>query len=312
MKVRLLVALVVLSSYQLALAKDPSALASPDIPSVSEVLKDWTPLPKMNPYQPFSQYFNSDLADTIAAFEQHFPGLRYAPLGRDAMALGWLIDSFYCQVGQPDRVIYLRGSGTTIRGKGARLVDFIESAGFSLDPKKMKTQAPMVLLDRTSQESGQLAQIIKVAHQEYVRRGGRAGDIVRKLAAFSFDRDSITYFYDKIIENPKFKVEGEEPLYLASEKIFPEFSKYDKELYQWHDGYGPLRQQKDGKWYGAPGKLSPLAIRKQLLGTLYELLQNTGSSFLALVQQHAKERGYTFPVLPTFSCSSAIGKVKAQ
>lgn len=287
-------------------AEDPTVLDSKDIPSVSEVLKEWTPLPKENPYQP--QYFEIDypsVARTIAAFEKHFPGLRYAVLGRDASATGWLLDSFYTQIGQPGRVIYLRGGGVTINGQGEKLADFIESAGFSLDPKKMKTQAPMVIIDRTIRGNGQVPQLIRVAHAEYVLRGGKAQEIAKKLMAFNFAGSHAQY--TQKIEDPQLKVNGHSPLYLYSDTLFPEF------LVQWHRGYGPLRKQKDGKWYGAPKALTSMNSRRALLGSLYEFLKNTGSPFfLERVQRHAQTMGYAFPLEPVSARSHSNSKIKTM
>jgi hypothetical protein len=173
------------TDYQSAIDKLTSMQLRPTVADVKKALKPW---PTKNPFG------NSDsrqivaiskdldsIAKMIAAIELHFPGAVIAPMGRDAVLFGDMMDAFYTAIGQPNRVARINGSGLSLRIHDQQLlVDFLKTTGY--DISKADQLPPFLFFDRTGFASNsQMRYLLNAAYTQYTKSGKDPVKLLKKL-----------------------------------------------------------------------------------------------------------------------------------
>jgi hypothetical protein len=161
------------------------------------------PWPQSNPFgalpgnQSTAAYVRANGPRYIALLEYAFPGATWAPLGRDAVQMGDFLDAFYTSIGQPGRVARLNASGNSLTGESQQnYLQFLASAGLKLTD--LANQPPFVIMDRSSYNESQGAQVSKLimaVYDHYSANGGRPVDLVSRVNAISISHTRGANFY---------------------------------------------------------------------------------------------------------------------
>jgi hypothetical protein len=284
-------------------AENPSALYnSSHRPTVSEVAQQLTPFPTTNPFGTSASgnaaTMANDFPKLIAAMEKAFPGVVWLPLGRDASTMGAAIEAFYEANGQKNRVKYLRGSGNSVRNINPQtLVNFLESTGLNLDPKKVKSNPPFVMIDVTGYgPTSQMKFLLDAAYTEFKSRGGKPEDLVRKFNAVRITNANDTNVVSAI--NPDTFLTQQEAR-VKSSQTYPDalMATGTNISYQteWHGNFGPITKHADG-WYADPAQAGVRSNQQTVLSETYEFMKVARDpKFLKDVQNEASNMGYSYP-----------------
>ena len=103
---------------------------SPTRPTIREIKEVLDPWPLENPFGGVHDDLTETLSKTvprlIVRMEKAYPGAIWAPLGRDAVFFGDVLDAFYEAVGERGRVRRLNLSGESFTNAGPVLLyDFL-------------------------------------------------------------------------------------------------------------------------------------------------------------------------------------------
>ncbi len=272
-------------------------------PTVTDMKRLLTPWPKKNPFasNPSQRVEKLPLAaESIASMERVFPGATWAAIGRDAVMLGDILDAFYQSLGQKNRVVRLNGSGDTIRRATKEdLLLMLESAGLNL--KDITGGAPFIVFDDTGYleqpfRTSQARLLVKAAYQGYQKMGGDPTALAGKVGAMNCAETVTANF------NPEkfhaMQLEGIRRIGIPDSVMGIKQAKSFIRTEEWHGPFGPLMQQKNNKFEGAPGMpAATRLVRQYILGELYEIINAMrGPKALKLVRAAAKELNYEFPV----------------
>jgi hypothetical protein len=277
-------------------------LDSPTRPTVSQVIQaTGRAIDGKNPYRNYLQHERAHearmaqipaLAQTIAFMEKAFPGAIWAPLGRDAVVFGDLLDAFYHSISQSGRVSRLNASGTSFGEGDWMRLDLLVSAG--LDLKQVDSTRPLIGMDRTSfGPSSQSTNLMRAGYSAYAWKGYNPKNLIHHLNFLALgsnfpDENSgdriTTYFENVAIQAPP----------CLSEIMSINIGEWTDSI-PWHETFGPLQTALDGTIAGTPGAPSALEDRKAVLGELIEIIQRVRDPrFLVSVQKKARALGYEF------------------
>ena len=233
--------------------------------------------------------------EAIASMEKVFPGATWAPLGRDAVLLGDILDAFYQSIGQQGRVSRLNASGNSIRGANApTLVQFMESAG--LDFNNIKDKPPFIIFDNTGYgPSSQSTTLITAGYNAYKAQHGDPSVLVTKFNVMNLVNNvtaqtDVNAFHQQQAQSV---AQIGRPGAILGITNGAQFG-YSTE---WHNTFGNIQLQPNGKMEGAIGAQNPVQTREQVLWELYEAIRDVSKpSFLAAVQAAAHGLGFEFPM----------------
>jgi len=246
------------------------------------------------------------IAKLIAQCEKAFPGATFAFLGRDSAFLADAFAAFYTQIGQPERVVLLNASGTSIdNATPEMLVKFLQFNGLPKDD--LDSAHPFVMLDATrNNPESQSRRLMAAAYSYFTEKGVPPPQLVRKIG-----------FINTTTKNDMYAARHR--LYLADGLDIDEFYN-DEEVVatsttgpdelltveatnigyalEWHEPFGVLREDPNtGKVFALPGTLKNINDRKVIIHETWGLLRLTGTpAFLDLVKEEAKKLGYEFPL----------------
>jgi hypothetical protein len=321
-----------------AAPKDPiqELLEQPARPTVADLQAALQPWPSENPFlsrmgvvglapeaasmirsspaaraQQVQTYVEGKLPSAIAQMERVFPGATWAPLGRDAVALGDALDAFYHSFGQPDRVVRLDASTRTLENASAtEIVTFLESAGLDFDPTNAGAK-PFVMVDFTQMgTNSQSTKIMRAGYQEFQRRGGKAEDFVKRFNLITLRNDGFVSGKPMAATADLTALSRSQRFEAQTGGMFKTFVRIDGITYPegvllyapaWHDRFDALQWSPDGKRFGgAPGTPTDPTTRLTVLSDQFELIQEvTTPAFRQQVEAHALSLGYAFPTHST-------------
>lgn len=295
-------------------------LEQPDRPTVTEFMHAVGELPSSNPFrfsafreagnvQSGAQWRQSFLAEApawIARLEKAFPGATWAPLGRDAVALGDMLDAFFISIGQPNRVSRLKASsGSFSGGDHDLLVKFLESAGLDLDHPERKP--PFVVIDNTSYSgSSQSTRVMRAGYDEYTRRGGDPADLVQffnlvSTAGANYGHKAVNAYLEmeSFLKNAAHGISPQDrrPKPILSINPGGSSTAWGVLMYgvQWHDSFGRFAADSRGRVAGTPGALSARGERVGVLWEMYEFVKAVSDpAFRQQVAVEARNLDYTF------------------
>lgn len=289
-------------------------LQSPDQPLVSEVFaafgNEWPSLHEFyaykTPHAALSDETLREMARTIAVAERMYPGATMMTLGRDAQVFGTWYEAFWVSVGQYDRRIQLKASGSSFKRS-----DFPTNARFMLDSgiELFDESKKYIIYDYTSyHDNAQSRSLLRAVYWQWIKEGRLPSELVKRFTVASFStgnsfdgtssKHKIGKFFEKQAEevsSPQFTNESPPT---PSEMIqLPRGTMPVSHGGEWHNGYGTLQEQKDGKVWGLPKARSGRSTRLNLLRTQLVLFRQISTpKFLQMVHEEAKKLGYKFPV----------------
>jgi hypothetical protein len=244
-------------------------------------------------------YVAKSLPGVIAQMERAYPGAVWAPLGRDAVALGDALDAFYQSLGETGRVSRLNASRASFGYTSpSDIVQFLESAGLDLNPGSQAR--PFIVFDFTGMSStSQSTQVMRAGYAEYRRRGGRALDLIPRFNLLSLQE---TYGRPVIrtTDLPAvFKAQQESVIttgMISQPLAVGDFPANGILLYapMWHDSFGAFHWD-CGKFTGTLGTQFSADHHLQVLSDDYEIARAVSEpSFLQEVERQAQSMGYSF------------------
>lgn len=301
----LLTVAVVLISALATAGPVEDLLALPHRPTVAEIKNAFGgQLPEANPFgTPTGQTqvrVTQNAPVVIAMFEKLYPGATFAPLGRDSVFLGDVIDAFYQSLGQ-DRVRRVSASGNSLTGKPDDIVDFLKDAGF--DISRLKVAYPFVMFDQTNWSSdSQSTAYVRAVARECKNRGC---DPYLLFEKFDFINTGATNkMYAKNVFSPtfdlkEFQAKNREAIAKSGQIKELVSVPVDKGLTyttEYHGTFDKFKRQGDGSIIAKPGAMSSNSIRLQILADVFAAAQAVSKpSFLAAVDEEARKLGYKFP-----------------
>lgn len=245
------------------------------------------------------------LPKAIARLELAFPNGIFAPMGRDSAAIGDVLEAFYLQIGQTDRVSRIHASGNTIRSIGAAdIVRLLESAGAVLDVRRPSPRT-LVLFDATNYNYGsQSTRLLMAATQAVLGSGGNGADVIERVNFVSTTRNmhrgvSITS-PGQVQSMKRRQAESivrpdDRPIVVPG--IGMSFLNYTAE---WHGAFGSeLVEFPDGRLGGYLDSRDPASRyqqgRIQILGAIFDYLRVTSDpQFVNDVVEAARKLGIEF------------------
>lgn len=246
-------------------------------------------------HQQGNQPFDAQaLAKTIARLELVFPGGVWAPLGRDAVWIGDMLDIFYTNLGQEDRVSRLHASTSSFGARKYSVKDFVRSAGLRIED--FPHMRPFVLMDNTSfSPHSQSTKVIAAAYEMYKEKF-KTQDIRPLLryvgVASSAYGDRVTSAESAERFFADLEANSSEGLPSAVMQIQP----MRKFMYSvaWHNTFGPFIKDSDGRIVGNPGS----QFRNYHLSIVMSFVEAAETictkQFLNMVRAEAKALGYNF------------------
>jgi hypothetical protein len=235
------------------------------------------------------------LPHVIAFMEKAFPGALWAPLGRDAVIFGDLLEAFYLSIGQPGRVSRLNASGNSfISRTNEDRVRFLESAGLNLaDPKKR----PFVGVDRTGHNTNSQGYLLLVAaYKAYAMNGGNPEELVPYInfLGLSAALDPI-HASNEVLSQYFGKQQYRSNLKAVANIIQLPVGGWTDST-PWHDTFGKLAEQPNGKFEGTVGAQHS-RYHAHILGEMIEIYHQVATpEFAEAVKDAAHKLGYEFPI----------------
>jgi hypothetical protein len=195
--------------------------------------------------------FSTEIPTLIVSLEKAFPGAKYAFLGRDMDLVADAVEAFYLSIGQTDRVARIKISTPSLQGATPDLItDYLIQLGLDVDPKSHKP--PMVMVDYTSFGFNSQSTIItnavlsELASKKY---GLKKSDVLTRFNVASIaggsgidteqSKDEIA---NELKEQNKAFAKGGSITGIV--RIPVDAIAYGSE---WHDKYGPLTRNANGK-----------------------------------------------------------------
>lgn len=280
-------------------------------PTVAKVIEKLKPWPAQNPFQgtatPTTINYLSLFPERIAALEKAFPNAIWLPVGRDSAVTGDALEAFYEALGEKNRVrpIYA-GTNSIFSATNGGITGMIESLGYNPKTTLDPATPPFILLDSTSyQETSQSRKILRALYDQQANLGHSRKALVRKLNFINlWSIGGIPITADTDLEKFLNEQGGKAEIFGVPDTLFRvqmnliqtrgtgrAFS-YDLE---WHDSFGDLHQQPDGRIHGSPGGLNHISTRHQILWQTYELINIARDpKFLKSVKAKAKELNSEF------------------
>jgi hypothetical protein len=236
------------------------------------------------------------LPKIIAFMEKAFPGALWAPLGRDAVIFGDLLDAFYLSIGQSGRVSRLNASGGGVKGATSdQLVRFLESAGLDLDNFKKR---PFVGIDYTSyNQNSQSFMLLSAAYHAYVAKGGNPKELIPYVnffalkdlapnAAHTTDEALSTFFKRDLY------YEGLGNIFSIFQLNVGKWTHSEA----WHYTFGSLAETPEGRFEATLGQDLP-GTHFYIISQMLEIYRRVSApEFQLAVQKAAGELGYEFPI----------------
>jgi hypothetical protein len=249
----------------------------------------------------------------IASLEKTYPGATWVFAGRDVAAWADVVEEFYRQIGQTDRVVRLGASKETFNGASPdQLISLLESHGFSM--KDVRKNPPFILIDTLSGGGGRQGRtLISAVYNRYAQDGGNPADLLRKVNMFGMlvsTFQGVHHPYenaDQILrdEEKRYRA-GQVTDYFAQHTVltypdpnpqrFANEAGYVHYSGAWHDSYGRLRADSQGHLHAAIGQAYPVAYRKTVLWLQKRVLLGVSDArFASQVEAEAGQLGYRFP-----------------
>lgn len=234
-----------------------------------------------------------DLPRVIAFMEKAFPGATWAPLGRDAVIFGDLLDAFYLSIGQPNRVSRLNASTASFAGASQRdIIRFMKEAG--LDLGNVRQGRPFVCLDRTNyRDVSQSSQLMRAVYSEYEASGRKASSLLKRVNFIGLSSSAASYQSSLTWLAQYFSSLSVISSRPSSILQLPVGQWTDSQ--PWHDTFGAFARQPNGKFEGTPGRLMSMDERRQILLEMIEILKRVSRpNFLDAVTKEARSLKYDF------------------
>lgn len=239
----------------------------------------------------------------IAQFEKIFPGMNYAPLGRDSVLLGDILEAYYQSIGQTDRVYRVNASGASLTNNPDDFVDFIKDQTL-LDRENHSEHPGVVLFDSTRwSDSSQSRQFMNAIYKACISNPRCNGELLLEKFTFlnvgaqngMYPKNVFTPSFDLLQFQQKLAKEiawGKTPSDIISIKV-PTALTYSE---AYHDTFQKLQRYSDGKIYALPGNPSNREIRLNIIRTQVEIFNTVNTKqFEQHVEHQAELLGFTFP-----------------
>jgi hypothetical protein len=301
----MLVAAVVLSSALSSAGPAEDLLALPHRPTVAEIKKAFGgKLPESNPFGTPTEKIQARIRENapavIAMFEKIYPGATFAPLGRDSVFLGDVIDAFYQSLGQ-DRVRRVSASGNSLTGSEPDIVDFLKGAGF--DVGRLNVSYPFIMFDQTNWASNsQSTRYVHAVANECKNRGCDPYLLFEKFNFINTGAKKDMYKYNIFgaeFDFKKFRVRNRAAIAKTGrigELISVPVDAGLVYTTEYHGTFDRFKRLSDGSVVANPGAMSSNSIRLQILADVFAAVQAVSEpSFLKAVDQEARKLNYKFP-----------------
>jgi hypothetical protein len=274
-------------------------------PTVTEIKNAFGgSLPNENPFgtptKSLQELVLSNGPKVIAMFEKAYPGATYAPLGRDSVFLGDILDAFYQSLGQ-SRVRRVSASGNSLEGHSHLAVRFLKTSGFDL--ADLDTAFPFIMFDQTNWRSdSQSVTYVRAVAEECARLKCDAKKLFEK---FNFINTGASHnMYPHHVMTPAFDLNTFFKTTLRTIQsrglIFDILSiPVEHDLVYtapYHDTFDKFTVQADGSVIARPGPMQSAAVRMQILAEVFEMIRGASSlRFHVAVEFAAHVLGYEFP-----------------
>jgi hypothetical protein len=270
-------------------------------PTVAEIKAAFNgELPGENPFGTptagLQQIIFDNAPAVIAAFERAFPGATFAPLGRDSVFLGDLLDGFYASLGQ-HRIVRVSASGASLTDQ-KDLIDFMKGVGADLT----SSQYPFIMFDQTnfksnSQSVGYLNAMIAACQPPHCDPGTLAerfnflntGSSKGMYAANIIDYKTNI---PAMLEQQRTNINANKSHGAILSVAVPTDLVYTAE---YHGTFSKFTRTKDGRVITMPGAMSANETRLQILADVFETIKTVSSrDFLTRVKAEATLLGYAY------------------
>ncbi len=262
----------------------------------------------------------------IAAMEKSFPGATWGFMGRDAMAIADMVEAFYIEIGQPERVQRLGVSKASfVNTAHETYMDFLRT--HDLTPEAIE-KYPYIFIDPVSGGFGRQGRtLLSAFYQQWAMDGkdpkflvGRVnmlGLIVSTFKSqpndFSSPGEFVIKSFNAIDKNPN----RDAATFFNNHKIMtyplqPNAANeagYTHFIGAWHESYGAMEtNSRTGETLATRGAVFPLEMRQTVLWTQAQIAKKVMTpEFVERVQEEARKLGYEFP-MQRLSTSSVYAK----
>lgn len=238
----------------------------------------------------------SHMPETIAKLELMYPGAMWASLGRDALGVADVLESFYLALGQPGRVVRVNASSGTFGSRDDGMyIQMLKDVGMDID--NSDRMRPFIIFDNTSYGSAsQSTQLITKVYNYFKQKTGQPiSHLFHKVAVVSTSSGETTsdphIFFDLLRKSSEGKPIPSRILNISN-MSFLLYSNYGNE---WHGTFGHLVKYENGRVGGALGSEASLQTKEYILNQILEGYYAVNSlEFLELVRAAAKRLGYDF------------------
>lgn len=240
-----------------------------------------------------------EAAEVIIQLELMFPGATFAPLGRDAVRMGDIIEAFYLGLNQKNRVKRIELSTSSFKDLKA-VKAYLKGLGIVPDPKNIENTPPLVLFDRTSfSPISQSRRVTQMIFQLYKEAGGDPKDLKTKIVFTSTQPQRVVSFTDFLSNPMGFMKRFLKAIY--SGRPLPQHTVDIKanlftDSAPWHGPFDTPKKVKNGNHVR---QISDSRITKkqkrQVLSSMLTILKTVQSpAFQRRVFRKSKEYGFEF------------------
>jgi len=303
-KMRLIVVTCILIVTQFLFADDTvqKLVNLPHRPTVAEIQKAFAAgMPPENPFHgqhnAATQNFEGALADIIAEFELAFPGATYAPVGRDVVMIGDMMDAFYTSIGLPGRIKRINASGRTLEpATDAEVLALLKGSG--LDLENIERSPGFILFDDSWYRStSQMTRLIRIGYDAYKQSGKNPQSIIEKFNAINAYEDGGMPIKTDNRESMVKAMSEDAAKYGYPLKIFALSKNPENGIFlyntEWHDRFLNIEMRPDGIAVARLPEPNRPEMREQVLFELYEIMKRVATpEFRALVEKKAESKGY--------------------